>query len=76
MSIAAVFETTTTVTVATFPNLLRSLCTLPVKLYNLKQCCGSGSSWIRIHIAFLDPDPYGDCGSGSKNMEIDQLFVT
>jgi hypothetical protein len=21
------------------------------------HCCGSGSAWIRIHLAFLDPDP-------------------
>ncbi len=37
---------------------------------------GSGSTWIRIHLAVLDPYPdlYWECGSGSRSssMEIDQ----
>jgi hypothetical protein len=35
-----------------------------------KECCGS--AWIRIVLALLDPDPYGECGSGSGSKEIDQ----
>jgi hypothetical protein len=35
-------------------------------LYTFTQCCfGSGSGWIRIQIARLDPDP--DPGSEIKN---------
>jgi len=36
------------------------------------QCCGSGSgsTWIRILLAVLDPDPYWECGS--RSIEIDQ----
>ena len=26
------------------------------------------STWIRIHLAVLDPDPYRGCGSGSRSM--------
>jgi hypothetical protein len=36
----------------------------------LNQCCGSESAWVRIHWAVLDPDPYWECGSGSRSMEI------
>jgi hypothetical protein len=28
--------------------------------------------WIRIQLAVLDPDPYWECISGSRSMEIDQ----
>jgi len=31
------------------------------------QCCGSGSSWIPILFALLDPDPYIIYGSGSSS---------
>jgi hypothetical protein len=43
-------------------------------LKSQKQCCVSGSAWIRIHLAVLDPypDPYWEWGSGSLSMEIDQ----
>jgi len=30
-----------------------------------KQCCGSGSRWIRFQLARLDPGPYSESGSGS-----------
>ena len=30
-----------------------------------QHCFGSGSGWIRIQIARLDPDPYSESGSGS-----------
>jgi hypothetical protein len=36
------------------------------KQYIIKnQCCVSGTPWIRIHLAVLDPDPYSEweCGS-------------
>jgi hypothetical protein len=33
---------------------------------------GSGSAWTRIHLAVLDPDPYRDCGSVSRSMEIEK----
>ncbi len=36
------------------------------------QFCGSRSAWIRIDLTVLDPDPYCECGSGSRSMEIDQ----
>jgi len=42
------------------------------------QCCGSGSSWIRIILALLDPDPYIVYGSGSVyciRIRIRILFV-
>ncbi len=32
------------------------------------QCFGS--AWIRIDFALLDPDPYWECGSGSRSKEI------
>jgi hypothetical protein len=34
--------------------------------------------WILIHIdlAVLDPDPYWECGSGSKSMEIESQKLT
>jgi hypothetical protein len=47
-------------------------------MHNPNQCCGSGSgsTWIRIHLAVLntDPDPYWECGSGSgsSSMKTDQ----
>jgi len=34
------------------------------------QCFGSGSMWIRIEMAPLDPDPYWEYGSGSKTVKI------
>jgi hypothetical protein len=39
-------------------------------------CRGSGSTWVRIHLAILDPDPYWECGSGSgtRSMEIGQYL--
>jgi hypothetical protein len=45
------------------------------KLIRTGQCCGIGSSWIRICIdlAVLDPDPDRECGSGS--MEIEQNIL-
>jgi hypothetical protein len=27
---------------------------------------------IRIHLTVMDPDPYWECGSGSRSMKIDQ----
>jgi hypothetical protein len=37
------------------------------------QCCGSGCAWIRIDLAFLDPDPYWELGSRSRSKKIDQI---
>ena len=33
------------------------------------QCWGSRSTWIRIHQVVLDPDPYWECGSGSRSIK-------
>ncbi len=33
------------------------------------HCCGSGSAWIRIDMAILDPDPCWVCGSRSKEID-------
>jgi hypothetical protein len=43
-----------------------------------KLCCRSGFTWIRIHLAVLDPDPYWECGtgSGSRSMKIGQSLVS
>jgi hypothetical protein len=30
------------------------------------------TAWIHIHLGVLDPDPYWECGSISRSMEIDQ----
>ncbi len=38
------------------------------------QCCGSGSTCIRIHLVVLDPVPNWECGSGSRSMEISQIL--
>jgi hypothetical protein len=38
--------------------------------FNLKQCYGSGSAWIRIHFARLDPDSCWECGSGSRKAKM------
>jgi len=35
-----------------------------------KQCCGSGSMWIRIVMAPLDPDPYWECGPGARSRAV------
>jgi hypothetical protein len=41
----------------------------------LRQCCGSGSTWIRIDLALLDPDPYPYWdASGSRGKEFDQNY--
>ncbi len=32
-------------------------------------------TWIRIHLAVLDPDPDWECGSGCRSMEIDPGFL-
>ncbi len=37
------------------------------------QCFGS--AWIRVDCALLDPDPYWECGSGSRSKEINQGTV-
>jgi hypothetical protein len=29
---------------------------------------------MRVHLAVLDPDPYWECGSGSRGMEIDCIY--
>jgi hypothetical protein len=36
------------------------------------QCFGSGSAWIS-ELAILDPDPYWQCGSGSRSMELTKI---
>ncbi len=40
--------------------------------YAADQCCGSRSKWISIDVAVLDPDPYWECESRSRSMEIYQ----
>ena len=40
---------------------------IPALKYRCTQCFGSGSRWIRIQIASLDPDPDSESGSGSCN---------
>jgi hypothetical protein len=52
--------------------LLRQAGTLLTLLNTVRPCCGSGSTWIRSHLAVLDPDPYWECRSGFRSMEIDQ----
>jgi len=34
------------------------------------QCFGSGSMWIRIETAPLDPDPYWEHGSASRTVKM------
>jgi hypothetical protein len=50
-----------------------TVCTIPTSVVDP---AGSGSTWIRIHFAVMDPypDPYWECGSGSgsSSMETDQ----
>ncbi len=44
----------------------------PTELYSkvpFSQCCESGSAWIRIYSAVMDPNPYWECGS--RSIEID-----
>jgi hypothetical protein len=47
------------------------------KQNTILQCCefGSGSTWIRIHSTFLDPNSYWEWGSGPRNIEIDQNLL-
>jgi hypothetical protein len=33
--------------------------------FSCRQCLGPGSTWILIDLALQDPDPYGECESGS-----------
>jgi len=35
-----------------------------------KQCFGSGSMWIRIEMATLDPDPFWQSGSRSRTVKM------
>jgi hypothetical protein len=45
-----------------------------MNMWCLIQCCVSGSAWIRIQFALLDPDPYLEYGSGSESLEIDKTL--
>jgi len=38
-----------------------------------EQCCGSGSAWISIHLAVLNPDLHREWGSGTKSMIMENL---
>jgi hypothetical protein len=35
--------------------------------------CGSGSAWIRVDLALLDPDLFWESGSASRSMEIGKI---
>jgi hypothetical protein len=45
----------------------------------LKQCCGSGSTWIPIHLTVLDPDPHSQYGSSNletgQNLQINLVLT-
>ncbi len=59
-------------TLALFRLHISLLVSLTFASHPLNQCYGSGSAWIRIHLAVLDPDTeYLECGFGSRSLEID-----